>query len=62
MNLEAAPLFTDIAPGLAGGAAYWAETSDEKRIRVAHWSPEGAKGTVLLFPGRTEYRLNAGWL
>ncbi len=35
--------------------AHWIETSDAKRIRVGHWPVEGAKGTVLLFPGRTEY-------
>ena len=55
MDLAPAPLFTDVAPGPAGGVAYWALTSDGKRIRVGHWPLEGAKGTVLLFPGRTEY-------
>ena len=55
MDLDPAPLFTDVAPGPAGGVAYWAVTSDGKRIRVGHWPVEGAKGTVLLFPGRTEY-------
>jgi lysophospholipase len=30
-------------------------TSDGKRIRVGSWPLSGAKGTVLLFPGRTEY-------
>ncbi len=55
MELSPAPLFTDIAPGPAGGAAYWAQTSDGKRIRVGHWPVEKARGTVLLFPGRTEY-------
>lgn len=55
MELKPAPLFTDICPGPAGGVAHWAETSDGKRIRVAHWPLEGAKGTVLVFPGRTEY-------
>lgn len=55
MTLSPAPLFTDVHPGPDGGAAYWAETSDNKRIRLGHWPVEGAKGTVLLFPGRTEY-------
>jgi lysophospholipase len=55
MPLTPAPLFTDIHPGPAGGAAHWTETSDGKRIRVGHWPLAGAKGTVLLFPGRTEY-------
>ncbi len=55
MDLTPAPLFTDVAPGPAGGAAYWAKTSDNKRIRVGYWPAEGARGTILLFPGRTEY-------
>ena len=55
MDLTEAPLFTDVHPGPAGGVAHWAVTSDGKRIRVGHWPLEGAKGTVLLFPGRTEY-------
>ncbi len=55
MDLTPAPLFTDVHPGPAGGVAHWMMTSDNKRIRVAHWPLDGAKGTVLLFPGRTEY-------
>ncbi len=55
MELEPAPFFTDVHPGPPGGAAHWAQTSDDLRIRVGHWAPEGARGTVLLFPGRTEY-------
>ena len=55
MVLTPAPFFTDICPGPAGGTAYWLETSDGKRIRVGHWPASGSKGTVLLFPGRTEY-------
>lgn len=55
MDLLPAPLFTDVQPGPAGGAAHWAVTSDNKRIRVGHWPLAGAKGTVLIFPGRTEY-------
>ena len=53
--LEAAPLFEDIAGGPAGGVAHWLTTSDGVRIRVGHWPLAGAKGTVLIFPGRTEY-------
>lgn len=55
MELQTAPLFTDVHPGPAGGQAHWAQTSDGKRIRVGHWPLAGAKGTVLIFPGRTEY-------
>ncbi len=55
MTLEPAPLFTDVHPGPEGAAAYWMTTSDGCRIRVGHWPVDDAKGTVLLFPGRTEY-------
>lgn len=55
MSLTPAPLFTDIVPGPDTGLAHWIETSDGKKLRVAHWTFDGAKGTVLLLPGRTEY-------
>ena len=55
MALQAAPFFDDVADGPPGGAAYWAHTSDGVRIRVGHWTPKDANGTVLLFPGRSEY-------
>lgn len=53
--MEQAPLFEDVADAPTGGAAHWLTTSDGLRIRAAHWTHDGAKGTVLLFPGRTEY-------
>ncbi|MEP2030223.1 MAG: alpha/beta hydrolase [Paracoccaceae bacterium] len=55
MVLQSAPFFDEIAEGPDGGAAYWLTTSDGVRIRVGHWTPPNAKGTVFLFPGRTEY-------
>ena len=56
MEVSPAPLFEDVASGPVGGMAHWLTTRDGKRIRVAHWLPEGtARGTVMLFPGRTEY-------
>lgn len=55
MTLAAAPLFTDIHPGPAPAAAYWLQTPDNQRIRIGAWTPEAARGTVLIFPGRTEY-------
>ena len=55
MTLDPAPLFTDVAPGPEEGRAFWTQTSDGKRIRLGLWPLEGARGTVLLFPGRTEY-------
>ncbi|MEM8536265.1 MAG: alpha/beta hydrolase [Pseudomonadota bacterium] len=53
--MEPAPLYTDIAGGPDGGAAHWLTTADGIRIRVGHWPLAGAKGTVLIFPGRTEF-------
>ena len=55
MDLQAAPLFDDIAPGPDGGTAWWVRASDGVRLRIAAWPKENARGTVLLFPGRTEY-------
>ncbi len=56
MELSPAPYFEDVAGGPAGGKAHWLTTTDGKRIRVGHWLPEGdARGTIMLFPGRTEY-------
>lgn len=49
-----APLYGDVAEAPAGGGAVWLSTDDGVRIRVGLWR-EGARGTVLLFPGRTEY-------
>ncbi|MEM8731389.1 MAG: alpha/beta hydrolase [Pseudomonadota bacterium] len=55
MDLRAAPLFDDIAPGPSDGTAWWVKASDGVRLRIAAWPVDGARGTVLLFPGRTEY-------
>lgn len=51
-----APYHAEIAEGPEGGAAHWLITQDGLRIRAGHWRPSGETlGTVLLFPGRTEY-------
>ncbi|MEP4037509.1 alpha/beta hydrolase [Pseudophaeobacter sp.] len=58
MDLTPAPYFAEIAEGPETGQAHWATTDDGLRIRVGHWLPTGqepVKGTVLIFPGRTEY-------
>lgn len=56
MALLPAPLFEDVAGGPPGGAAWWLDTADGLRIRIGCWRPAGAaRGTVLMFPGRTEY-------
>lgn len=52
---DRAPLYS--APGVfapAGGEAFWIQTRDGKRLRTAYW-PAGRRGTVLLYPGRTEF-------
>lgn len=56
-RLKAAPFYADVAEGPEGGAAHWVTTDDGMRIRVGHWPAPAAtaRGTVLLFPGRTEY-------
>ncbi|PIE11587.1 MAG: lysophospholipase [Rhodobacterales bacterium] len=53
--MQSAPFFSDIADGPDGGRAWWLTASDGVRIRVGLWTAGGANGTVLLFPGRTEY-------
>lgn len=53
--MQSAPYHADIAGGPDGGAAHWLTTSDGLRIRVAHWNMTDAEGTVLIFPGRTEF-------
>ncbi|WP_420566938.1 alpha/beta fold hydrolase [Thalassovita sp.] len=50
-----APFLTDICDIAPDGAAYWLETSDGPRVRAVLWGQEAEKGTVFLFPGRTEY-------
>ena len=52
---ESAPFHDDISRGPDEGHAVWAHASDGVRIRVGLWPVEGARGTVLIFPGRTEY-------
>jgi lysophospholipase len=53
--MNAAPYYGDVADGPDSGAAHWLSTADELGIRVVHWGLTKAKGTVLMFPGRTEY-------
>lgn len=53
--MHPAPLHNTLARGPEGGAAWWLEAADGVRIRMAHWPKDGAKGTVFLLPGRTEY-------
>lgn len=51
---DTAPFFADVAEAPEGHEALWLTAGDGVRIRVALWR-QGTKGTVLFFPGRTEY-------
>lgn len=61
--MEPAPYHASIADGPEGAAAFWVHAGDGVRLRLGAFHPDaearaeaGAeKGTVLLFPGRTEY-------
>jgi lysophospholipase len=53
--MESAPLFAQVADGPDDGAGWWLRTRDGVRIRAGLWHREAEAGTVLLFPGRTEY-------
>jgi len=53
--MESAPFYNDVAHGPDGGAAHWLLASDGIRIRVVHWTVDAPKGTVIIFPGRTEF-------
>lgn len=57
MELTRAPFDHPSAEGPEAMQAYWITTEDDVRLRVALSPVEagGARGTVLLFPGRTEY-------
>lgn len=58
--MEPAPIFHDIADAATDGTAYWVTCDDGVRIRIGVWpistkDANSSRGTVLLFPGRTEY-------
>ncbi len=54
LSVAEAPFYADVADGPAGAAAFWLRAADGVRIRIGIWR-DGARGSVLLFPGRTEY-------
>ena len=53
--MDAAPYFDDVANGPDGAHALWLRTADARRLRLGVFPRAGAQGTVLIFPGRTEY-------
>lgn len=55
MTLPPVPFFADLAEGPAGAQAHWLTADDGVQLRVGHFPSQARSGTVLLFPGRTEY-------
>ncbi len=53
--MSEAPLYHDVSDAPADGRAFWLKAADGVRIRVGLWRHDGARGTVFLLPGRTEY-------
>ena len=49
------PLYQSVSDGPPNGEVVWMHTSDKIRVRVSHWATQDPRGTVFLFPGRTEY-------
>lgn len=54
--MQQAPIFNDIAEAPETGEARWVFANDGVRLRVGYWKSElPENGTILMFPGRTEY-------
>jgi lysophospholipase len=53
--VKAAPFYHDVADGPDTARAIWLRTADARRLRLGVFPRPGARGTVLIFPGRTEY-------
>lgn len=52
--MDPAPYRADLAEAPAGARAVWVRTDDDIRLRIA-LHETGDQGTVLIFPGRTEW-------
>lgn len=50
-----APYNTLPGDPLPAARTFWLRADDDVRLRAAHWVADQAKGSVLIFPGRTEY-------
>ncbi len=51
-----APFHSEVTTGSGHARALWRQAADGVKLRIGIWPAEGkAKGTLLLFPGRTEY-------
>ncbi|MDO5630516.1 MAG: alpha/beta hydrolase [Paracoccus sp. (in: a-proteobacteria)] len=54
-GLETAPFHQLPGDNLPPARAFWLRADDGIRLRLAIWNEPATAGTVLLFPGRTEY-------
>lgn len=52
--MKDAPYFAEVAEGPDDGRAVWTKAEDDVTLRIALWNATGGRGTILLFPGRTE--------
>lgn len=50
-----APYHADICEGPSSGYALWRKASDGVRLRIGLWPLDGAKATILIYTGRTEF-------
>lgn len=55
MSYAPAPYLSQLNKADNGSVAYWLTTSDNVRVRVALLRANKARGTFVIFPGRTEY-------
>ncbi|MEO0371231.1 MAG: alpha/beta hydrolase [Pseudomonadota bacterium] len=53
--MSGAPYFSGIIPDGPAAECVWTRTDDGVRLRLGLWRAEESTGTLLLFPGRTEY-------
>lgn len=54
--MEKADFYTETSGGATSTSAYWVYAGDGVRLRVGLWQAENvSNGSVLLFPGRTDY-------
>lgn len=53
--MERATLHSRITAAPIDGEAYWTQTEDKVRLRMALWRGRGERGTVFVLPGRSDY-------
>ncbi|MEM7753593.1 MAG: alpha/beta hydrolase [Pseudomonadota bacterium] len=53
--MDAAPFRADLANAPDGGEVVWRYADDGVRLRLGAWRAKTPRGTILLYPGRTEY-------